>query len=269
MPPEKRISSTSRGSVNSNLVSQMNDKITRVHVFNNLEFPLLGARKRDVGVSRSSIALAKIIPTLQGLSVLDLGCGIGYMTVGALKLGARHVTAIDVEDVEGILMRNVELNGFAGSDVSFVRGDSFSSINESIKFGAIIANLPQHAMPATPQAKRLLGKYGGFDGTDLVCRYMSEAAFYLSQGGSYFGSISELTNFRRTFSLAEYLYDIRIKRTATKRLKKNEMLPYLTDAEIHNHLEKLMQMKLVRFSRNAPAGSVSYRVHYCEFILKN
>lgn len=235
--------------------------------FKNYEIQLLGKNRKISGISRASHNLSNIIPSLKNSTVLDLGCGIGYMTIGALCLGARHVEAVDVENNKKLLFQNVRINHFDSGLVTFHMGDLFSGLGNGNKFDIIIANLPQHALPAFPSSKKLVGKYGGYDGTDLVCRALTEGAYYLKRGGSYFGSVSRLTNFQRTMALGNSLYNIKIHKTVLKTLDSNEMAPYITDAHLLKHLIALRRQGLIEYKINKHK-QVEYKVHLCEFVLK-
>jgi type I protein arginine methyltransferase len=56
--------------------------------------------------------------------VLDLGAGSGICTLMALRLGARHVTAIEVTSSASVIRAVVQENGFDPARVTVVRGDS-------------------------------------------------------------------------------------------------------------------------------------------------
>lgn len=235
--------------------------------FKNFRIKLFGKNKRATGVSRDGQNLSKIIPPLFGLDILDLGCGVGYMTIGALSLGARAVTSLDKGDNKKILFKNLKINHFDSKRVKFLKSDLFLKLSLKNKFDVIIANLPQHALPATVLAKKLEGKYGGFDGTDLVCRAITESVSYLKAGGKYLTTVSMLTNFQRTMDLAKILYKIKIHKTVTKILEGNEMEPYIHDKELFKHLNNLKSKKMIEFKINKQK-SIEYKVHLCEFILK-
>lgn len=235
--------------------------------FDDYKIYLAGGTEKSTGVSRASFLLSKIIPPLHNLDVFDLGCGVGYISVGALSKGAKKVIASDSKNVERILRKNIKVNNFDQKNLTFFKSDLFSNIPENIKVDVIIANLPQHALPATPVAKRLKGKYGGYDGTDLVCRSLTEGIHYLKHQGRYYGSISRLTNFKRTIVLAKTLYKLKIIKTVLKTLDKNEMNPYVSEQQLYEHLKKLKQKGLIEYVNNR--GIVKYKVHLCEFVLKN
>ena len=47
----------------------------------------------------------------EGVSVLDMGCGSGILSIAALMLGAKHVTAVDIDQLATKIAReNAELN---------------------------------------------------------------------------------------------------------------------------------------------------------------
>ena len=60
------------------------------------------------------IALEDVLASRPALDVLDLGCGSGILGIAALKLGARHVLALDTDPVAvSATMENASLNGVA------------------------------------------------------------------------------------------------------------------------------------------------------------
>ena len=237
--------------------------------FKDFKFYLIGGEKKSVGVSTSSYLLSKIIPSLKKLKVLDMGCGIGYMTIGALYMGAQRVIGIDISNTEKVIRNNIKINNFNSKKFSFIKSDLFSNLSGLIKFDVIIANLPQHSLPATPLAKKLRGKYGGYDGTDLIYKVLSESVYYLKPGGKYFGAVSELTNFKRTFSIANTLYNVRIHYILEKKLRKKEMEPYINDYNLLEHLKTLKKEGLIKYKGDNIKKPITYKVYFCEFILRN
>lgn len=233
--------------------------------FKNTPIYLSQDRNSGGNVSHSSELLSKILPKrFDGKTVLDLGCGSGYMSIGPLMLGALSVQATDVEDVSAQLYANMKLNNIQQNKLRFSTSDLFDSVSIEEKFDIIIANLPQHSLPATINSKKLLGKYGGFDGTEIVCRGLTEGADYLKTGGQYYGAVSELTNYRRTFTLSECLYTVNIRKTIQKTLRKEEMHPWLSDEELISHLELLKKCSLISYDKT-DNNIINYKVHLVQF----
>ncbi|MCI2059038.1 MAG: 50S ribosomal protein L11 methyltransferase [Oscillibacter sp.] len=59
-----------------------------------------------------------------GEEVLDLGCGSGILAIAALKLGARHVLACDIDPrCQNVVRENAELNGLDEDVLAFRCGD--------------------------------------------------------------------------------------------------------------------------------------------------
>jgi len=241
---------------------------SNLYKFKNFKLHLVGGTEKSTGVSQSSYLLSKIIPSLYNLEVLDLGCGIGYMTIGALYLGAQRVFAVDIEDTEKILRKNIKINNFKQQQVVFIKSDLFTNLPEGIKFDVIIANLPQHALPATSSAKKLQGKYGGYDGTDLICKALTEGAYFLHPMGKFFGAVSKLTNFHRTLRVARTLYEIKICNKVKKILRRNEMEPYVNYGNLLKHLKNLKREGLIKYSVDGVKKLIKYIVYFCEFTKK-
>jgi len=241
---------------------------SNLYKFKNFKLHLVGGTEKSTGVSQSSYLLSRIIPSLYNLEVLDLGCGIGYMTIGALYLGAQRVFAVDIEDTEKILRKNIKINNFKQQQVVFIKSDLFTNLPEGIKFDVIIANLPQHALPATSFAKKLQGKYGGYDGTDLICKALTEGAYFLHPMGKFFGAVSKLTNFHRILRVARTLYEIKICNKVEKILRRNEMEPYVNYGNLLKHLKNLKREGLIKYSGDGVKKPIKYIVYFCEFTKK-
>lgn len=70
------------------------------------------------------IATALTEQNLSGKTVLDCGCGSGILSIAALKLGAAHATAYDIDEWSVNNTRhNAELNGITAAQLTVLEGD--------------------------------------------------------------------------------------------------------------------------------------------------
>ncbi|WP_067622011.1 50S ribosomal protein L11 methyltransferase [Alicyclobacillus acidiphilus] len=84
-------------------------------------------------------ALAEIVRS--DTDVLDVGTGTGILAIAAARLGARHVTAIDIDPVAVRAARdNIELNHLAAK-ISVSEGNLLNGFAESQTFDVVTANI--------------------------------------------------------------------------------------------------------------------------------
>lgn len=83
---------------------------------------------------------------MDGLDVLDAGCGTGILSIFALMRGAKHVFAYDIDNwsVRNTL-ENVALNSVAPIDV--VEGDA-SVLTEGLSYDVVLANINRNILLA-------------------------------------------------------------------------------------------------------------------------
>lgn len=91
-------------------------------------------------------------------TLLDLGCGSGILAVAAVKLGAKRVVAVEIDDLAmGYAKRNAERHGVEDR-IEFLEEDAISLIDEGSlgSFDVIAANLFStllvQLLPALPKA---------------------------------------------------------------------------------------------------------------------
>lgn len=82
----------------------------------------------------------------KGDSVLDVGCGSGILSIAALKLGAAHATAIDIDEVAvKVAGENMAVNQIPASSYSLYDGDLITNQYLKVKAGTghniIVANI--------------------------------------------------------------------------------------------------------------------------------
>lgn len=100
---------------------------------------------------------------VQGRRVIDIGCGTGVLSIGAARLGAVEVTAIDIDPVAvRTASANVGDNGL--TDVVTVRqGDLLRGFPLQGRYDGAVANILRDIVIAlAPQAARVLVPGGWF-----------------------------------------------------------------------------------------------------------
>lgn len=76
----------------------------------------------------------------EGARVLDVGCGSGILSVAACVLGAKNVTAVDIDEFAvKTAAGNAELNGIGADKITAVQGSLTDNV--SGKFDVIVANI--------------------------------------------------------------------------------------------------------------------------------
>lgn len=90
---------------------------------------------------------------LQNLDVLDLGCGSGILSIGALLFGAKSVTLVDIDQNSvRIASENLEINGFNNKSYRTLCGDITSNeeLRKNIgnKYDYIFANIVADVLKA-------------------------------------------------------------------------------------------------------------------------
>lgn len=81
---------------------------------------------------------------LRGQTVLDMGCGTGILGILALKQGASHLTAIDIDEwAYQNVLENAQLNGVSIPDT--LQGDA-SSLEGREPYDLILANITRNIL---------------------------------------------------------------------------------------------------------------------------
>lgn len=88
------------------------------------------------------------------LNILDVGTGTGILSIAAAKLGARDITAIDIDQTAvKVAQENAQLNDVA-EKIEFLQGDLVEQINQ--KYDLVIANiLPEIIKKLIPDLNRV------------------------------------------------------------------------------------------------------------------
>jgi ribosomal protein L11 methyltransferase len=82
----------------------------------------------------------------EGDSVLDVGCGSGILSIAALKLGAKHATAIDIDEVAvKVAAENMAVNHIPENAYTLFDGDlltnQYIKVRAGIGHDIVVANI--------------------------------------------------------------------------------------------------------------------------------
>lgn len=102
---------------------------------------------------------------LQDKLVLDMGCGTGVLAILSRKLGAKNVTAIDIDDwCTNNTAENCELNNI--NDIEILLGDAklldnkhFDIIIANINRNILLMDMPQYAKALNPQGLLIISGF--------------------------------------------------------------------------------------------------------------
>lgn len=117
-----------------------------------------------------------------GDSVLDVGCGSGILSIAALKLGAKHATAIDIDEVAvKVAGENMAVNHLSPEQYTLFDGDLITNQYLKVKAGTghdiIVANiLADVIIPLTGVIRPHLKKGGLYITSGIID--MKEAEVY-------------------------------------------------------------------------------------------
>lgn len=108
----------------------------------------------------SCLELIPHIPDIGNARLLDLGSGTGILALAAARVGAKSITAVDLDpDATASCIENIKLNGL-GKKIQAVCGD-LSAVSGQ-QFDAVLANIYIDIL--LPMAKQLveITKPGGY-----------------------------------------------------------------------------------------------------------
>ncbi len=103
-----------------------------------------------------------------GESIIDAGCGSGILSIGALKLGAEKVYAMDIDELAvRIAKENVALNGL--DDKAVIEAGNIVEVMPGLKADMILANIIAEVVTELiPGAAQALPPGGYFFGSGIV-----------------------------------------------------------------------------------------------------
>ena len=102
---------------------------------------------------------------IEGLSVLDMGCGTGVLGILAAKMGARRVKGIDIDpwsvenSTENISLNSIHGMSISQGDVSALEEQKFDLILANINMGVLKRDIPLYAQHLTPGGQLLISGF--------------------------------------------------------------------------------------------------------------
>ena len=124
-----------------------------------------------------------------GEQVLDLGCGSGILSIAALKLGAAHAFACDIDEkCETVAYENAALNGIDRADYDVRTGDILTDAGLQAEIGSgydvVLANIVADVIIAlAPAVGRLKKPEGLFICSGIIDDRAEEVAARLREAG--------------------------------------------------------------------------------------
>ena len=134
--------------------------------------------------------------SLEGVSVLDMGCGSGILGIGALLLGAKDVLAVDIDkNAVDIAVKNANLNkveNFEGLCGNILADQSVYEKVTSKKYGVILANIVADVIIAmAPTFKKVLEDDGILICSGIISPRKGEVLTSLAENGFALTGIGE------------------------------------------------------------------------------
>jgi release factor glutamine methyltransferase len=149
-------------------------------------------------------------PKVDGLEVLEVGCGTGVTSLYLAKHGAQRVVAVDINPaaVENT-QKNIEKNNLINMEARF--SDIFSGIKPGEQFDVIYWNTPFLYQDETYTYRSVLER-GLFDpGYKLTDRFLQEAPQYLKKNGYVLfgtGDFGDVERFKKIADAYYYTYEL-------------------------------------------------------------
>lgn len=125
----------------------------------------------------------------EGDSILDVGCGSGILSIAALKLGAAHATAIDIDEVAvKVAAENMSVNQIPSSRYTLYDGDLISNAFLKVKAGTghdiVVANiLADVIIPLTGVIRPHLKKGGLYITSGIIDTKEEDVRHALEENG--------------------------------------------------------------------------------------
>lgn len=169
--------------------------------------------------------LAESIQDATDKVVVDLGCGVGPISIGVALMGAARVYAVDImPEACELARRNAERNGVADR-ITVVEGDLFDALN-SISFDIVIDDVSGVADEVARFSRWFCEPIptGGPDGTRLAIKMLRQSREHLNSGGSLVFPVLSLSAADKIVDAAREIYGDNLKLLSSRRIPFNRHL---------------------------------------------
>lgn len=181
-----------------------------------------------------------------GRNILDLGCGVGPISICAALKGAASVHAVDImPEACEIARRNVVRNGVAET-VSVVQGDLFGALRDNT-FDIVVDDVSGIA----DEVARISTWYpepiptGGPDGTAQTIDMLRRSRIHLKGGGQLIFPVLSLAASEKIVAVARELFGENLALVSSRRIPFNKPLHDNID-----RLERLRDQGIIDFIQN-------------------
>lgn len=169
-------------------------------------------------------------------SVLDLGCGVGPLSIWMALAGARRVDAVDLmPDACSLASENARLND-VDARIAFLTGDLFEPVrgrtydvivDDVSGVSEVAARMSSWFPPGVPA--------GGDDGTLHTVRMLRESRDYLNRGGFLLFPVLGLSRRARVLDTARRVYGDGLALLSSKRIPFN--------AELKGNMRRMEELR--------------------------
>ncbi len=151
-----------------------------------------------------TLLLAESIPSLDGLTAIDIGTGSGLLAIVAAKQGASLVYVLDSNpNAVAAALENANLNGVRDRLRELPVGDSIIPLPSGETVDVAISNPAQ--LPLPQEAEALNPYYSGPDGRNMIDAVIKASAARLSPRGRLLMVHNSVTNFPKSLDLMRSL----------------------------------------------------------------
>lgn len=136
------------------------------------------------------------VSDIAGKRILDLGCGIGPLSIYFAKKNAAYVLGLDIVPEEIELAQTNSITNGVDNVCEFKHSNLFSSINEQNKFDIIVSDvsgLADKIAAITPWYPKNVPN-GGPTGTETIVEAVRRSRAFLKPGGVFYCAVLSLSN---------------------------------------------------------------------------